>query len=862
MRLPRVLYVLLFALTFHLQAFAAPAANPRQSVPLERWDFTEEKTPSADATKPEERAAWQPVLVPHIFRQSGLPDNTAGWYRTSINTSCTVEGGRTFLRLDGAASVKDVYLNGIHIGTHKGAFSASVFDLTEALVSTRPNELLVRVSNRDAEAAGTLSRSNLYYTNGGMFRPASLIKTGAVHFTPDFGSSGVYLTPSNITAARADLLVRSVVTNPLDHSVPVEIRHRVTDDTGALVAEFSGKRTLQPRETATVELSREIKNPRLWDLLKPALYSVESTILADARPSDRVVNPLGFRTISVSNGRFLLNGREVQFRGVNKHQQSEHEWNAVAPAESERDFQQLAELGVNAVRLAHYPHSDFEYTLADRLGLAIWAENGLAGQAWDKAATADKLPNADGERLTRELVRQNWNHPSILFWSCGNESVVAPASRYAAVLREEAPPGLVTYASNGPDAEHCDFIAYNTYAGWYGGHLTGFGSGDKPTFTSETGAGSWQTHHTPYDAFNWKVNSFEPEEYAQLFTEYRLQTVFRDHVAAHPMFFWWTFREFFDAKFKKQRNTKGLVTLSGEPKDLFYLFQAFLKPEKPVVRLVGREHFLRAFAADDGIKAYANSPTLTLTLNGVRAATLRNGDYRIPDSHQKNKDGTSTPRPGIAVANVFLWKTPLAPGRNVVEVDDGLGHRDSMVIYQTPVATSPDDLVLDLRSSNPANPATFIDRPVVAQGGFYRDVDGSSDNTFDALPPALAGASWIATRRMSDPALKTELSFRLNPAAAAGATVFVLASTGTHPTATLLPPDTAQVAAAASLATALTDAGFTRDPAPVIWRDHALNLADATLWSRRLAAGESITIPGQTLDTLVLLRRDKAPAGR
>ncbi len=858
MRLPHVLFVILAALSFQLQASPAPAASPRQVIPLVKWDFTEEKTPSTGSLTPEERAAWKPVVVPHIFRQSCLPDNTAGWYRTTVAPADASDGGRTFLRLDGAASVKDVYVNGVHIGTHKGAYSASVFDLTDALAANRANELLVRVSNRDAEAAGTLSRSNLYFTNGGMFRPASLFKTGAVHFTPEFGSSGVYLTPCNITAARADLRVRSVVTNPLDRAVPVEIRNRVTDDTGALVAEFSGKRTLQPRETATIELSREIKNPRLWDLLKPALYSVESTILADARPSDRVVNPLGFRTISVSGGRFLLNDREVQFRGVNKHQQNEHEWNAVTDAESERDFRQLADLGVNSVRLAHYPHSDFEYALADRLGLAVWAENGLAGQAWDKAATADKLPTSDGERLTRELVRQNWNHPSILFWSCGNESVIAPATRYAAVLREEAPPGLVTYASNGPDPEHCDFVAYNTYAGWYGSHLTGFGSRDKPTFTSETGAGSWQTHHAPYDTFKWKVNSFEPEEYAQLFTEYRLQTVFRDHVGAHPMFFWWTFREFFDVKFKNQRNTKGLVTLSGEPKDLFYLFQAFLKPDKPVVRLAGREHFLRAFAPDTGIKAYANSPTLTLTLNGVRAATLRNGDYRIPDSQQKNKDGTFTPRPGIAVANVFLWKTPLAPGRNVIEVDDGLGHRDSMVVYQTPVAASPDDLVIDLHSSNPANPATFIDHPVVAQGAFYRDVDGNSDNTFDALPPALAGASWIATRRMSDPALKTDLSFRLNPAVTAGATVFVLASTGTHPTATLLPPDTAQVAAAASLSKALADTGFTREPAPVLWRDHALHLADASLWSRRLSPGESLNIPCQTLDTVVLLRRNES----
>ncbi|MEY4488176.1 MAG: hypothetical protein RIQ79_684 [Verrucomicrobiota bacterium] len=849
-----------------LLSLLAPSlrAAPRETLPLDRWDFAEEKAPSAatsaSAPGPQSDATWQAVTIPHIFRQSGLPDNTAGWYRTSFQTTRADQKGRVFLRLDGAASVQDVYLNGHPVGQHKGAFTAAVFDLTDALEHTRANELLVRVSNRDADASGILSRSNLFYTNGGMFRRAWLVRTGTVHIAPDLGSSGVYLTPANVSAEHADLRVRTVVANPLDRAVEVHLSHRVTDAAGVLVAEFGGDRTLPPHETVNLDLEHAIDHPRLWNLLKPELYSVETTLRADARLSDRVVNPLGFRTIAYADGRFLLNGREVRFLGVNKHQQDETAWNAVTDDVSRRDFQQLAELGVNSVRLAHYAHSDYEYTLADRQGLAVWAENGLAGQAWDKTATADKLVSADGERLTRELVRQNWNHPSILFWSCGNESVVAPASRYAEVIREEAPPGLVTYAANGAEPQHCDFIARNTYAGWYGGHLADFGGGGgkKPTLTSETGAGSWTTHHAPYDAFAWKVNSFESEEYAQLFTEYRLQTIFRDQPAAHPMFFWWTLREFFDVKFKNQRNTKGLVTLAGQPKDLFYLFQCFFKPDQPVVRLLGREHFLRAFAADAGLKAYANSPELTLTLNGVRVGTLRNGDYRIPDSEQKAKDGSVKPRPGIAVANVFLWKTPLAPGRNVVEVNDARGHRDSMVVYQAAPGSTPPaavtDLALDLRSSNPASPATFIDRPVAAQGAFYRDVDGSSDNTFDALPPALAGASWIATRRLSIPALKTDLSFRLNPSASAGATVFVLASTGTHPTATLLPPDAATVAAAKALAASLTAADFTRDPAPAIWRDHGLNLADAMLWSRRLAPGESLTLPGHTLDYVVLLR--------
>ena len=108
--------------------------------------------------------------------------------------------------------------------------------------------------------------------------------------------------------------------------------------------------------------------------------------------------------------------------------------------------------------------------------------------------------------------------------------------------------------------------------------------------------------------------------------------------------------------------------------------------------------------------------------------------------------------PGIPVANVFFWKTPLKPGRNVVEVSDDRGHGDRMIIYQKPAdAPDPTALVQDLKSSNAENPACFIDRPVESQGPFYSDVDGSSDNTFDILPKEVAGAGWIATRRLSDP---------------------------------------------------------------------------------------------------------------
>ncbi len=175
------------------------ATSPRQSIPLTTWEFVEDSETNATTIQPPATAEWRQVAVPHVFRQSGLPDNSAGWYRQSITLTESDLNQRVYLELEGAASVKDVFVNGRFIGRHKGAFSASAFDLTDALKTGQANTLAVRVSNRDNEARNCFSRSTLYYVNGGMFRKAWLVKTGAVHIFPDMGSSGVYLTPGNIT---------------------------------------------------------------------------------------------------------------------------------------------------------------------------------------------------------------------------------------------------------------------------------------------------------------------------------------------------------------------------------------------------------------------------------------------------------------------------------------------------------------------------------------------------------------------------------------------------------------------------------------------------------------------------------------
>ena len=854
LRFPGSALLVLLSLIWSASTTTFAALEPRESLPLANWEFAvEEKVGQVP-----QRATWTPVVVPHVFRQSGLPDDAVGWYRLMFTTTAADRGRRIFLRLEGAASVKSVFVNGQAVGQHKGAFTAAVFDLTPGVRVGQSNSLEVRVSNRDDEVAGALSRgANLYYVNGGLFRKAWLVKTGAVHLFPEMGSSGVFLTPCRIASEKADMEVRTVVRNSESEPVAVKISHKVTAPSGEPCAEFAESATVPAGETVSVSGTGVIPQPKLWDLGKPNLYTVRTELQVRGDATDAVTERTGIRTIEYKKERFFLNGREVQFQGVNKHAQNETAWNAVNDSELRQEWDLMTAMGVNTVRLSHYPHSSLEYALGDERGIAIWAENGFAGRRLEGDPERQATP--DGERLTREMVRQHWNHPSILFWSGGNETVVDAVARYAEVISEEDTTRLVTYGGDSRPAANCDFAAWNTYDGWYEGSYTDFAKLPRNRSVSETGCGDWLTHHVPYGTVEWKVDQFEPEEYAEIFTEFRLQTVFRNDSRNRCLFLWWNFREFYNKKFKENRNTKGLVTLGGAPKDIYFAFQAFMARNQPVLHLCGRQHFYRQFAPDNGIKAYSNAPELELFVNGVSRGTLKNGLYRIPDAVQKTEDGGARKLKGIPVENVFFWKTPLDPGRNSIIVKDPEGRRDEIIVYQKPGTGGVEtqghtrEIVQNVHSSNPKTPAVFIDRPVEAEGAFYSDVDGSSDNTFDTIPEPVKGASWIATRRLSDSTNKTDLSFQINPESR-GAAVFVLFSKGTFPTVTLKQPDVETSAHAVALTKSLAQAGFADTKTDAVWRDHQLNRADARLWCKQAKPGEHVEISGETLDYVILLK--------
>jgi beta-galactosidase len=801
---------------------------------LTNWLYTSTQ-PATYAAFAEERRAvpanltHTPVPLPHVFLQSDKPNNSTGWYRTTLTPELVAGKAVFYLRLDGAGSVADAFVNGRHCGQHRGAYTAGLFDLTPGIQPGQGNTLDVRVTNVELETAGCLSQANLYTVYGGLYRPAWLLAKSALHIYPDAGSCGVFITTTRVSLESATLAVRVALRNVSAKPRDATVRVRCTDPAGETVATWQQTMTIPSGDIRSVTLTDNIRQPRLWGIRAPNLYLVTVDLIEDGRVVDTATEHAGLRSFEHRAGRFFLNGKEVLLRGVNKHQETEYNWGAITEQELREEWRLMSELGINTVRLAHYPHGRFEYRLADELGLLVWAENGNACQHIDPWTP-------DGDGVTREMVRQLCNHPSIVCWSAGNENVdCSAAARYAEAIREEDSSRPATFASQGWAPANCDFIAENVYSGWYehGRNTLDYTNFHDPII-AENGAGAWIAHQRDYGALStsWAVNRFEPEDHMLMFLEHRLQTIYRNHPDAHPMYLWWVFREFKNDKLKG-RNSKGLITYAGLPKDAFYLWQCFARPEIPVLRILGRSWFLRQGNRDNGIKIYSTSREIRMVINGTERAVVRDGQYRHPN--------------GFAVSHVFHASIPLDIGRNEVQVFDEHGHTDAAILYYYPPnhPSTATGGIIDLQSSNPDHPVYFIDRPIAEQEPFYYDFDSTGDNTWDQIPAELKGARWIATRRTGKPESRTGITFRADPAGS-GITVSIIYTV----TGTRTGPHTA---IAMLFERTLSAFGFEPTPISGLWRDNALQLVKFAVVRKRIAPGETVSVPGEVLDYVILI---------
>ncbi len=622
---------------------AAPAAfvQPRTVIPLDagwrfaRGDMTAAQTPELDD------GGWQRVKLPHTFNAEGEGADKAiysrgtSWYRRTVRLANVNDGRRTFIEFDGAALITDLWVNGKPVGRHAGGYARFRFDLTPFLRSGN-NVLAVRVDNSKNPAVAPLGGDFTQF--GGIYRPVRLVRTAPLHFDMlDFGSSGVYLTQSNVTQQQAHLTVKARVANDSERMASVIVVVHIKDASGRQILSLQRPVIVQAGTVLPVTLTGELAAPHLWRGIEgPYLYTAQAELSSSEGQSgqDAVSIPFGLRDIRLDPDRgLLLNGQPYDVHGPNLHlSMRPGKAVAVSPAEIAEDIRLFKDMGATGLRLAHYQHEQQTYDLSDQMGLLIWTEAPFVSEI---SGADDFLTNADQQ--LKELIRQNYNHPSVFVWGLGNEIYKADADSakvldaMQATAHAEDATRPTTYANccgpiDGPQASHTDVVASNVYFGWYSGEFSDLGPWlDQnhvkrplmPQAVSEYGAGASasqqeQNPRRPEPTAHW-----HPEQYQTAYHEAAWRQL-RDRPYLWAKFFWVGFdfpsvgRDEGDAA---GFNDKGLITYDRKTrKDAYFWYQANWS-KTPMVYLTSRRDTHRA-NADMDVKVYSNAPFATLTVNG------------------------------------------------------------------------------------------------------------------------------------------------------------------------------------------------------------------------------------------------------
>lgn len=761
-------------------------------------------------------ASWQTVRVPHTWNTKA--DRTTysnAWYRTHVQgaSADTAGGKRFYLYFEGANANADVYLNGTLLGRHQGGYTAFIFDATAAR-KDGDNVLAVKVDN--ATHPGLPSNGNGWVHYGGLFRRVRILATNRYSIDPtDFASPGIYVSQSKVSSASANLSIRAMLRNSGPAGKTFAVNLMVCDSTDNIVATLRDSLAVPANADTALVLNGTLASPHLWSLGSPYLYRIYAELWVDGTVKDMVAQRYGFRAYQLTASSFTINGEAKLLRGAGMHAENEAAYNALDSLAIRKQFDVAQDMGMNYLRLVHYPHSTAAYNLADERGIGLSTEDGLYQNQGD-------VGSAVRDDNTREMVKQNFNHPSVLWWGAGNEDYYAPnTARFAAVIKAADSTRPVVYASSGQNPTGVDFIFQNIYQGWYSGTIKDFPAGNH--WISETGAGGVIASHQDYKSTTFTVGTFEPEEYESLALEHKFQYLFKTKPSDVPLYSHWVLFDMGDSKYKGL-NTKGLFTAAAFPKDPAYLWKALARPGDPLIHICGKHWYVRTGTRD--VKVYSNRPSLTLSVNGAAKGTKADGAYTNPST-------------GGVINDVFYFDSVLVKGKNTVVAADGAGNSDTAILYYEGNAAAapadPTEPITQLASSSATNPAYLVNMPLQSQWPVYYQCDGNADNTFDTIPAALAGSRWIATRRQSlDP---TSLSFTVQ--GGQGADVYLMM---TKP---------------ASAPAWITSAGLSLTGIAGKWRDNAMNPVDYVVYGKTFPAGSAVKLGGTAVDFVVLVK----PAG-
>lgn len=598
-----------------------------------------------------EKNLYTKINLPHTWNQDALTGKKnyyrgIGIYEKVFEVPAEWKDKKVYLRFKGVNTVADVLINGKHATEHRGGYTTFVIDMTDRIAYGKKNTITVYVNNaKMMDVMPLVGDFNMY---GGIYRDVEIIVTDPSHISlTDYASSGVYLEQKNITEKSADIQAKVMVEGVPKSTQKVTVS--IQDKEGKEVLKQQSEITLDDKGKGKAQLQMQMKKPHLWNgLTDPYLYKVVTSISSNGIYTDSVIERIGLRTIHIDPEKgFFLNGKHYQIHGVCRHQDHSEIGNALSPINHEEDIEIMREMGVNAIRLAHYPQDKYIYDLCDEKGILVWAEIPFIGPGGyrDKGFNDSESFRENGKEQLKELIRQNYNHPSICMWGLFNELKEAGDNpcNYISELNElahkEDPTRITTSASNqsGKLNEITDIIAWNQYFGWYGGKPSNIGDWadqvhkaypSRAIGVSEYGAGA-SIYQQQEELIQPAANSYwHPENWQTYFHEEHWKAIDK-----RP-FIWGTFVwNMFDfgAAHRTEgeipgKNDKGLVTFDRNfKKDAFYFYKANWNTTDPFVYIAERR--IKNRTSDKvTVKVYSNQPSVELFING-KSCGKKKGEY-------------------------------------------------------------------------------------------------------------------------------------------------------------------------------------------------------------------------------------------
>ena len=584
-----------------------------------KWGFSKEAL-EAPTTMPER---WNWVNIPHTWNnidgQDGGNDLYRGtaFYAKELEKIDLPKADRYFLEIQGANSSAILYINGKKLANHDGGYSTWRVDITDALEDK--NLFVFEVDNSQNDRVYPQNADFTFY--GGIYRDLNIIAVSESHFDLEYyGTPGIKVTPE-VVGKDAKVEVEVFVKNEKETQ---KLVYTLKDAEGNVVAE---------KETPASETvaSFEIENVHLWHGKKdPYLYTAEVCLKDEEEVLDNVSARFGCRTFEIhpENG-FILNGEEYPLRGVSRHQDRWGIGNALLKEHHDEDMDLICELGATTIRLAHYQHDQYFYDLCDERGIVVWAEIPYI---------STHMPNGRENTISqmKELVVQNYNHPSIIVWGLSNEITMHGDSDEDLrenhvilndLVHEMDKTRLTTLACvsmcsmDDPYVQIPDTVSYNHYFGWYGGDTSQNGPWfdefhakypNIPIGCSEYGC----------EALNWHTSDPQQGDYTEEYQAYYHEELIKQFYTRKYMWATHVWNMFdFGADSRNEggengQNHKGLITFDRKyKKDSFYAYKAWLSDE-PFVHICGKRYVDRVEETTK-VTVYSNQPEVELFANGV-----------------------------------------------------------------------------------------------------------------------------------------------------------------------------------------------------------------------------------------------------